>query len=665
MVAELKIGKAVFDEVMAVIPFMRARRRRSYLEFVEEEIWIPTGPAKGRFKRTTQPVFELLLREYDNPRWQRFVIVGCGQSGKTTIGYIIPTLYALFELEETCINGVTEIQMAKEKWNQVLFPILKRTRYADLMPTRGAGSKGGDFELIQFLNGPSLKFMSGSGDDKNRAHFTARIVIVTETDGMGEAKASSVEADPIKQMEARSNAFGSNRRIFLECTPSTPAGKIWREYQASSKGRIVVQCDACKKWSTPEREDLHGWKEAKTEVEAQQQSHYACPQCGVVWTERDRRSMNERAKLLHSGQEIDEAGVVTGDLPETFTCGFRWNAFNNMFVTAGDVGVKEWRALRDDDPDNAEKELCQFDWAIPYEGEVETLADLKVASIIARMKKPREGVVPESSKFLTAGLDLGKWRCHFAVPSFDEDGSPHIVEWGEVEVPSKRMAVEKALEIALEEFHEMCERGWRREKSGDMVRPDAVFIDSGNWTEVVYGFCRKHAGRYWPVKGFGMSTYTGGRYAAPKKRTDAIYKVGDGWHVARVPAKKIRLVEFDADLWKTKTHERLTTPLGEPGALTLYQADREEEHLQFAKHMVAENRVEVFERGNKGTAVRWEHRGRANHLLDGTSMALCAGDFVGVRIRKKDENPDRVSRGGAGGAEKRVDGGWFSRQRRN
>ena len=33
-------------------------------------------------------------------------------------------------------------------------------------------------------NGATLKFMSGGGGDKSRAGFTARVLVVTETDGM-------------------------------------------------------------------------------------------------------------------------------------------------------------------------------------------------------------------------------------------------------------------------------------------------------------------------------------------------------------------------------------------------------------------------------------------------------------------------------------------------
>ena len=84
-------------------------------------------------------------------------------------------------------------------------------------------------ESIQFRNGATLKFMSGGGGDKSRAGFTSRVVVVTETDGLDLAGTKSRESVKITQLEARTRAYGSRKRIYLECTVSTEDGRTWRE----------------------------------------------------------------------------------------------------------------------------------------------------------------------------------------------------------------------------------------------------------------------------------------------------------------------------------------------------------------------------------------------------------------------------------------------------
>lgn len=85
---------------------------------------------------------------------------------------------------ETVILGVPDMEMASDKWQLDILPVIERSRFRDLLPKRGAGSRGGRVETIHFRHGATLKFMSGGGSDKSRAGFTSRVVVITETDGM-------------------------------------------------------------------------------------------------------------------------------------------------------------------------------------------------------------------------------------------------------------------------------------------------------------------------------------------------------------------------------------------------------------------------------------------------------------------------------------------------
>jgi hypothetical protein len=256
----------------------RPSLRRSLRRFAEEEIVIPDGPFEGRkFSCARQPYTGLWFDAVDSGLWPRSVATGPTQSGKTLASFVIPLLYHLFEIGETTICGLPDMDMAADKWREDILPAIERSRYRDLLPTRGGGSRGGRVESIQFLNGATLKFMSGGGGDKSRAGFTARVVVITETDGMDEAGLRSRESDKITQLEARTRAYGSRKRIYMECTVSTEQGRTRIEYQHGTRSRIVLPCPHCGQWVAPEREHLVGWQSAANQVEARRIGAFVWP----------------------------------------------------------------------------------------------------------------------------------------------------------------------------------------------------------------------------------------------------------------------------------------------------------------------------------------------------------------------------------------------------
>ena len=89
-------------------------------------------------------------------------------------------------------------------------------------------------------------------------------------------------------------------------------------------------------------------------------------------------------------------------------------------------------------------------------------------------------------------------------------------------------------------------------------------------------------------------------------------------------------MEVNADHWKTWVHQRLSTPLGKPGAMSLFQA-APQEHLALAKHLTAETKTEEFVAG-RGVVVKWERLRRQNHWFDALYNACAAGSLCGVRL---------------------------------
>lgn len=650
------------DALRRMAAMVRPARLRTIGQFAEQEIILPTGPYAGqRYRIERNPFVRLWFDALQFAKHRRFVALGPQQTGKTLNCWVIPIMYHLFELNETVIGGLPSLDMVSDKWTEDLLPVIERSRYRELLPKHGPGSRGGDVTRVQFRNGVTLRFMTGGGADKARAGFTSRVVAITETDGMDLSGGSSREADKITQLEGRTRAYADRARIYMECTVSIEAGRTWREYTAGTQSRIAIACPHCGAFVCPEREHLIGWDGAKDEVQAADESHFVCPSCGAMWTEADRRAAHQDMKLVHRGQEIAPDGSVTGGEPRTATLGFRWTATNNLLVPASLHGMAEWKArqLSESQRENAERELCQFVWAIPHKQAEINLTGTDPAAIARRVTTDPQGRVPAGTRWLTLGIDLGKYRCYWTALAWRPGATPHVIEYGYLQTPVETMAVESAILLALREFRDTAlARGW--ESDDGLKRPDLVLVDEGDWPEVGQAFALESQGmglRAFTAKGFGERQVRSAAVGAVRQTGTRVLAQRDGYAIVRYESG-ITAVHANADHWKSWVHARLATPLGQPGALTLhYLADPGREHLTFARHMTAERKIEEFVAG-KGLVVKWVRQERNNHWLDATCLASLAGYEAGARLVGEEAvggESAKTQSEGAGAGMERVD----------
>ena len=603
---------------------------------------IPEGRFRGtKFRPATQPFAALLLDQLDTGRWRRAAVTGCVQAGKSLMAFVAPVIYHLFEHREPVIVAAPTMDICADKWNKEILPAIRASRYARFLPRTGASSRGGFAEELTFRNGSLIKFMSSGGSDAKRSSFTARVVVATEVDKMDTAGATSREADPISQLEARTFSYPEEeRRVYLECTVSIPQGRIWQEYQAGSRSRIVCPCTSCGAWVTPEREHLVGWQQAENEVAAERMAYFACPACGAPISDDDRVVMNRQSKLVHRGQTIEPDGTIAGELPETYTLGFRWNAFNNLFWTPGGIGAAEWKGVNEEEEETdeaSEKKLSQFYWVQPYtspEFDLEPLDSKKVRRRFAADRLTK-GVVPADAAVVTVGCDLRKRYGHWLAVAWWPGFSGVVIDYSTFEVPSAGMALEKAILASLVEFRDsVVFPGWWNTE-GENIVPRLALVDANYESDAVHTFCRdRETGvRFRPALGRGQSQHDRRMrtYRRPTKLGSEVKVIGPDYHVAWVPKERLFRVESSADYWKGFAQERLRTSPEKPGAVSLYHSNDRNEHVALSKHFCAERPVQEFVPG-KGTELRWEVVSRTNHWLDCYYMACVAAHLCGVRL---------------------------------
>lgn len=621
-----------------LVGMARPPRVRTMREFAEQEIIIPNGPHEGeRFDCNSQPYTRLWLLAVDSGCFNRVVATGPRQTGKTVLAFVLPIMYHLFEVGEDVICAVPSLNMVEEKWTKDILPVIEKSRYAKELPKKGGGSRGGKTQLVRFNNGKSLRFMTAGGGDKSRAGSTARVVVVTETDGFDDRSETSDEADKLTQLLRCTNAFGENEMIYLECTVTTEEGRTWKELKKGTDSRIALHCPHCREYVAPDREDLRGWENAEDEADAAEHSRWTCCECGATWSEHDRRRANEEAVLLHRGQTVGRDGTVHGDPPRTRCFSLRWHAFHNMFRPASQIGVEEWHASRDTDADNVERDMLQFVWALPYIPEEIELAPLDADTIRRRQSEWARGVVPDDCIALTVGCDTGKWKFHYVVFALLRGGRSHIVEYGVIDTDADHLSEHRSALLALRELDDICKTGWAVE-SGGTRSPDCVFVDS-KYEEhrlAVYEWSRRHNDqRHQPYLGRG-STQMIKSYTHPTALTDKIRVIGRAWYMATERKERVKRIHISADHWKSWIHDRLSVLDGSDDSMTLYRAPRNE-HITFSKHLVAEKRKEDFT-PSRGRFVTWETVSRQNHYFDACYSACAAADYVivmGDRLKKK------------------------------
>jgi len=628
-------------EACWAIAAARAPRIRTMREFAESEIVLPTGPFAGLgFRCDRQPYTGVFFDAVDSAlrrRWNRICATGPTQSGKTLAAFAVPILYHLFEMGETVVAGVPHMDTAGDKWRQDLLPVIKASpRLREQLPRRGAASRGGGkIESITFRNGATLRFMSGGGGDKSRASFTTRVLVVTETDGFDEHGGTSHEADKFTQIEARTRAFGDRKRVYMECTTTVEKGRTWREYTAGTASRIFLCCPHCRVWVSPGRGDFLGFETATTEAEAEAAGSWYCPDCGEEWTDTDRQVANlAGGRLVHRGQEIDADGRVTGDAPETRTLGFRWSPINNLFVSSSDLALDSFKAQHADDQDNAEREMCQFVWAVPYESPDREETPLDRTEVAQRRGRFEQNILPPDVARLVAHVDIGKWQSWHVATARTAAGVFHVPDYGVLEVHSDNLPTDRAIVASLRTYRDRLEAGYIVEGSGGRRHVDRVTIDAGWQTDAVFEFCRESNARegptvYVPAIGRGASQMrrTERRvYQSPNAKTREIRKIGRGWHQRRVRKYRADRVTVDADHWKRTMQQALAIAAGSPGSIIFFDDPDPNRHQKISRHVTAERLVKKTVPG-RGEVEEWEQHG-PNHLGDCLYNTLASLDYL-------------------------------------
>lgn len=299
----------------------------------------------------------------------------------------------------------------------------------------------------------------------------------------------------------------------------------------------------------------------------------------------------------------------------------------------------------------------------------ETTTDaLDADEVAARLSGLARRVVPLWATKLTAFVDVQGKALYFVVAAWADDFTGSVIDYGtwpdqDVDYFTLKKitrTIQRAKPGAGREaglLHacqmlidgDLMPREYRRE-DGVALRIDRALVDA-NWgdsTDIVYQFCRtsKFAGVVLPSHGryIGASSKELNDVAKSTTRKTGDL-VGDHWRISSSAKSKraSRYVVYDTNYKKTFVASRLTTPVGDPGSLSLY-GRRAIDHRMISEHFASEYPVETTGRGR--TVSEWKLRpGIAdNHFWDGVVGCAVAASIEGVRLgAMADASPARKS----------------------
>lgn len=275
-------------------------------------------------------------------------------------------------------------------------------------------------------------------------------------------------------------------------------------------------------------------------------------------------------------------------------------------------------------------------------------------AVAAKVTNLARLAVPRSCTRVTAFIDVGAHVLWYCVAAWDERFGGSVIDYGPYpdqsrayfgaadarptlsqlagmdELPQEAVIFAGLTAVAAR----VCDRMYVQEETGAELRVERCPVDA-NWgpgTDLVYEFCRRdpHAAVLLPSHGkfigasstpiAGWQQREGERFGPPGAVS---------WRVSNsAVAKRGRHITFDTNRWKSFVAERLRTPAGAAGCLSLFAA-APEQHRMFADHCTAEYPVAVQRQSGGAKVDEWKDRpGRDNHLWD--CLVGCA---VGVSER--------------------------------
>lgn len=396
-------------------------------------------------------------------------------------------------------------QYAQEKFIPMVEVTPELSGLVDVSTSRKADNR----QLFKNFSGGFLKLV-GSNSASSVKSTPAPVVMVEEPDDCNVNIKG--QGDTLVLLEERTKTF-LRRKIIMGGTPTIEGiSRIEAAYKASDQRKFFVPCHACGESHVLAWENVRWLENPELQHEVFGKIDfasvgYACPQCGVLWSNAEKNSNVRR-------------GSWKATAPFHGTAGFYINELYSQFPGSSLVElVKKFLAAKhafDQGDDTKLRAFRNSSEGLPYA----YASELPGADeLSARAEEYAEGSVPWGGVVISVGVDVQHDRLAVIARAWGRGEESWLVYWGEIH--GQTIIAEQGAWVDLDA---LINKGFRH-VNGAVMRVAAVSIDSsdGQTTDAVYQFVRKRQNRgFMAVKG---ASNDDGReiFSPPKTSVDTNY----------------------------------------------------------------------------------------------------------------------------------------------
>ncbi|MEM9910285.1 MAG: terminase gpA endonuclease subunit [Pseudomonadota bacterium] len=533
-------------------------------EWVEETVRLPSSIAATPGRLILWPYQREIADSIGDPTVERVSVLKSARIGYTQLLVAAIGHYAVNDPGPVLVVLPAEAD-CKHLLTSSIEPTFKES--PTLRQALEANSTGRDTMLSRFFPGGSLSLVSATSPRNLRAK-TARVLFLDEVDGM--EVDSRGEGDPVQLAEKRTLSY-SNRKIVLGSTPvDEETSRVCAAYERSDKRVYECPCPQCGEHHEIQWKDIH-WETDKPET-----ASWACPSCGALTEDSGKAAMVRAGRWRATKSEVEGHH------------GYRINSLVSLLPNASWPKLAaEFIEAKRGGPTTL-KVFVNTVLGEPWRADGE---DLDPAAF-TRLKRPMSATeLPEDVVALTSGVDCQSDRLEVSLIGWTVGNHLRVLEhqiiWGGPLEPQTWIDLESHLSRQC--FHPL----------GGVLRLNAAIVDSGNWADQIYDFCRPRTSRR-IIAGKGLSGFNRPALA---------------WGQSR----KTRLAQIGVDALKLQVHERIKR--GE----TVYFSDALV--ADYFDQLRAERLVTRYSHGHP-TRV-WELvSGRRNEALDCLVYAIAARQLL-------------------------------------
>ena len=453
----------------------------------------------------------------------KLTIVKPVQDGGSLIALILLFWCAIVRHMKVIIAYPTQ-ESAEDIWLTKLAPALRF--FKDVIPDKGAGSMGGVGRVMPIIGGGAFLVRTAGGTKESQsASVTGEAVLEDELDDWP-------TLDRARAMARRIEETDTPLVIQVSTVKRQDNSIILAEYEAGSQGRAFYKCPSCGEHWKLEWEQCK-WEEKDSRL-VDGSEHILCTKNGGILRGDQRRILLRSGILVHAGQTVSKAGVVSGERKSPRHTSILWWRGESPRRTLSSLieSYLEARAMYDATGDHGPMKRFYHDYLCrPYDLDVQELntegplkpsilAGLSARSQMAGVDYKSDFIgegataqglhayrivlnIPDEVEAVFAGVDVQANRCYWVLVGANRQAQEFDLGWGQEWARVDQRAG------SLDEMYLLFDRvaGRMRHLSGEF--PFTVgAIDAGSQIDLVRKWAFANRPQWHPIRGDTHSVKT-------------------------------------------------------------------------------------------------------------------------------------------------------------